>query len=125
MEYGERFPLGMDKENGMVIGPDNCHYETEAEAMYFSLDLCGCGCPENVHEFLIDCAKAVQAGTETRKYDSIMAIEALIKNKPDVVAEFIGHFLSSKELTEHGSSVYGSWLTERGKQFVAIGPHTD
>ena len=125
MEDGKRFTFERDKQNDMLIGPDGCHYDTEAEAMYFSLGLCGCGCPENVHEFLVDCAKAVQAGTETREYDSIRAIEALIKNKPDVVAEFIGHFLDSKELTEHGSSVYGAWLTERGKQFVEIGPHSD
>ena len=33
----------------------------------------------------------------------------------DSITDFILHWLDSCELTNHGSSVYGSWLTEKGK----------
>ena len=105
-----------DPANGMVVGPDGCHHDTEAEAMYYSLGLCGCGSPDEVHQMLIDVLKCIDTG---KRLDAVVE---LIKQKPDIVAEFIGHFLEDKGMTEHGSSVYGSWLSERGKQFIDIGP---
>ncbi|MQX45746.1 hypothetical protein [Sinorhizobium medicae] len=40
-----------------------------------------------------------------------------------LAAEFIAHALSNECLFEHGGGVAGSWLTDRGKQFVEIGSH--
>ena len=118
-----RFEFVRDPENGCLIGPDECHYETEAEAMYYGqLGLCGCGRPQDVHAFLIRC---LATRSEEHGILDLKKIKALISEKPEIVAEFVGHFICDKHLTEHGGSVYGSWLTERGKQVLEIGPMVD
>lgn len=120
----KRWDFQVDPKNGMLIGPDGCHYETQQEAMYSSLGLCGCGSPEEVHELIVSSLAAFDRDSLGYKCETsgVKLIEELVKSKPDVAAEFIAHFLSKEELTEHGGSVYGSWLTERGKQFLEIGP---
>lgn len=121
IERTSRFTFNRDPNNEMLIGPDGCHHNTEAEAMYYDqTGLCGCGCPEDVHKFLIDCMSAIRDDSDSIiDYKKVMEI---ITADPETVAEFVLHFLDSRELTEHGSSVYGSWLTDRGKQFLEIGP---
>ena len=113
-----RFEFKRDPSNGCLIGPGGGHHDSEAEAMYYDqIRLCGCGCPEEVHKFLLDCMSA-------RRNELILDHEKvieLIKIHPDVVAEFVLHFLGDRELTDHGGSVYSSWLTERGKQVLEIG----
>lgn len=108
----------------MLVGPDGCHYEKEAEALYFGqLGLCGCGCPSDIHKILIDCLSA-----NNNEFECIVdykKIVEIVKNNPETIAELILHFLDSKGLTEHGSSVYGSWITKRGEQFVKVGPIDD
>lgn len=115
-----RFKFERDDDNGMLIGPEGCHYDSEAEAMYYDqIQLCGCGNPEGIHKFLINCLAATRDD-----HDSIIdhrKIIALVKANPETVAELVLHFLDSRELTEHGSSVFGSWLTGRGKQVLEIG----
>jgi len=120
MKRTSRFEFKTDPKNGMLIGPTGGHYDNEAEAMYYEqIGLCGCGCPEDVHKFLLDCMSS-----KNEDYPNIIDHEKvieLIKSRPEVVAEFVLHFLDDRELTEHGSSVYGSWLTERGEQVLEIG----
>lgn len=120
MKRISKFEFKTDPDNGMLIGPKGCHYNSEAEAMYYDqIGLCGCGRPEDVHKFLLDCMSA-NNDHYTNLIDHKKVIE-LIKAKPEVVAEFVLHFLDDREITEHGSSVYGSWLTERGKQVLNVG----
>jgi hypothetical protein len=120
IERTKRFEFKRDANNGMLIGPKGCHYDTEAEAFYFDqIGLCGCGRPKDVHAFLLKC---LTAGKDD--YPAILdykKIEKLVADNIEIVAEFVLHFLDDVELTEHGSSLYGSWLTERGKQAVEIG----
>jgi len=115
-----RFEFKRDPEHGDVVGQDGCHYDSEAEAMYYSLGLCGCGCPEEVHALMIDCLR--QFAGDVWPKPGIDAIAKIVQEKPTVVAEFIAHFLAKCDLTEHGGSVYGCWLSERGKQFIECGP---
>jgi len=120
MKRTSRFEFKTDPENGMLIGPNGCHYDSESEAMYYDqIGLCGCGCPEDVHKFLLDCMSS-----KNENYPNLIdykKVVELIKSQPEVVAEFVLHFLDNRGLTEHGSSVYGSWLTERGEQVLEIG----
>lgn len=121
MNKTERFEIKVDPNNEMFIGPDECHYETKYEAIRSKLDLCGCGDPIGNHEFIISCLKArkeLYSGTHILDHKKI---EELVKENSGLVAELILHFLDQKGLTEHGTSVYGSWLTDAGKQFIEIG----
>ncbi|MEQ1950884.1 hypothetical protein [Mesorhizobium sp. CN2-181] len=114
------FKLEKDPANGMWVGPDGCHYETEQEVMYHGyVNGCGCGCPEDVHSFICKCLTQFKGKYPT---PGVEGIKAVIEKDLDTAAEFIAHFLMDKGLTEHGSSVYGSWLTPLGEQFLAIGP---
>jgi len=120
MNRTDRFKFERDEDNGMLIGPDGCHYNSEAEAFYYDqIQLCGCGNPKDVHKFLLDCMAATLDDHDTLiDYKKIIS---LVKGNLGIVAELILHFLYSRELTEHGSSVFGSWLTERGKQVLEAG----
>lgn len=121
-----RFVFNRDASNGMLVGPDGCHYDTEAQAMYFNLGLCGCGNPEEVHKLLIDClSQFVMPEGDWSKRGGMETIEAIVKARPEIAAEFVAHFLSQAHLTEHGGSVGGSWLTDRGKQFLEVGVLAD
>lgn len=114
----DRFEFLVDGENGMIIGPDGCHYADQTGAMYFGqTEFCGCGDSESIHRLIIKFLTAVHK-SGVIDYKEIGNI--ILKNNEQMV-EFVLLFLDSKNLTEHGSSVYGSWLTERGKQFVEIG----
>lgn len=107
-------------DNEMFIGPDGCHYDTKSEAMYYGVfNLCGCGNPEEVHQLLLDCLDARH--DEHENIIDAKKVEQLILSKPDIVAQFILHFLDERVLTEHGGSVYGSWLTPLGEQVLKIG----
>lgn len=124
-----------DEELESYVTPDGCHYDTPQEAQYFHmLGLCGCGRPDEVHAFLIECAKCFDRGSyglsneeRMRKWNEaggVDGIATLVAKNPKVVAEFIAHFFDQRGLTEHGGSVYGSWLNADGYDFIEAGEMT-
>jgi hypothetical protein len=107
-------------EHGEFIGPEGNSHETKAEAMYYGqLGGCGCGSPQCVHKFIIDILSKQNPKTKMLDYE---LITSHIEDNHDEAYQFIMHMLGEKHLVEHGGSVYGSWLTPRGEQFVEIGP---
>lgn len=76
---------------------------------------CGCGCLSMSIKFVRDVLNCY----EDREEDNLSPYLKLDKAKEvcgnDNITDFILHWLDSVELTEHGSSVYGSWLTEKGE----------
>jgi hypothetical protein len=90
----------------------------EAEAMFETLGLCGCGNPEWVHAFLLAC---LSEQCDDRGIIDSKKVAALVRENAEAVAELVLLFLHSHGLTEHGSSVHGSWLTERGRHFLEAG----
>lgn len=109
-----------DEKLGSVIGEDGCHYENEAEALYCDIfGFCGCGDLDSVLCFILKCL-----GSSSDEYDKIICpekIKELVLKHPLEVTEFILHFFDSKNLTEHGGSVYASSLTDLGLQAVKVG----
>ena len=121
MKYGERIELAED--GGWIKGPDGCDYETAWDALYSTLELCGCGSPEENYIFLASCLEAT-----SDKYPNIIdykKVRAIVLENPETVTELVLHLLDAAELTEHGGSVYGSWLTDRGRQFIEHCPEED
>jgi len=124
LENTKRVEFERDDESGRVKGPDGTTYDTEAAWFYFSqFGLCGCGDPERVHEFLLNCMAA--RSDEYPNIIDVQKVQKLAAENNEIIAEFIMHYLDSCDLIEHGSSVYGSWLTDRGKQALEIGPMKD
>lgn len=75
---------------------------------------CGCGCLSMSIKFIRDilnCYKD-EEGLSSPHLNFDKAKEVCGN---DNITDFILHWLDTVELTEHGSSVYGSWLTEKGK----------
>lgn len=120
--------LKRDESNGMFIGPDGCHYDTEREAAHYGLlGMCGCGSPEDAFNF---CREALACFDRRGCHDTpptrewIRADEALtllVKNKPEEAAHVLAHLFNHLELLEHGGNVGGSWLTENGERIVDMG----
>lgn len=121
------FEFKKDPENDMWIGPDGCHYDTQSEAMFHSLN-CGCGCgnPGGIHKFVIECLTQFERPVSKHKSaPGIKGIKELILKHPDIAADFVGHVLNAENLLEHGGGVHGSWLTARGRQFISLGVHDE
>ncbi len=123
----ERFEFKTDPSNGYLIGPDGAHYKNPKQAMYYGqLKFCGCGDPVEAHKFAIEalsCFDRDKVGFAPGT--GIDAIEELVSRNPSAAAYFIAYTLDKMNLTEHGGSVGGSWLTERGKQFLEVGPMSE
>lgn len=75
---------------------------------------CGCGCLSMSIKFLHDVLNCYEDedGWSSPHLNLDKAIEVCSN---DNITDFMLHWLDSVELTEHGSSVYGSWLTDKGK----------
>jgi hypothetical protein len=115
-----------DDTTQMYVTPDGCSHDTPQDAQYsYVLGLCGCGRPHEVHALLIECVKCFERGGYSDKEwldaTGVDGIAELVRAKPKVAAEFIAHFLDQRVLTEHGGSVYGSWITEDGLDFIEAG----
>lgn len=90
---------------------------------YDVLVFCGCGCPSEALDFVLyflNCFVDEQ-WNETILLDRFSLKECLkgFKGFDDESGipcgvEFMLHYLDKLELSEHGSSVYGSWLTDAG-----------
>lgn len=124
--------LKRDPKNGMLIGPDGCHYENEHQAAHYGLlHLCGCGCPEEAYNFCRDVLasfdrRGVHDEPPTREWvNAEDAVEKLIKERHADAAHVLSHLLTHLDLLEHGGSVGGSWLTKNGERIVDMEPATE
>lgn len=104
----------IEEEDGEFIFPDNgVSYSSKSEFLEIEiLGFCGCGAPHTALEFLRDILKLIDAG---KGYGD--EIKKLLPN--DGVYFFVFYMLSDKKLTEHGSSIGGCWLSDKGKELLA------
>jgi hypothetical protein len=122
-QYGAAFEFQDAGDGRVKIGEDGSHCKTLAGAIWFDkLKLCGCGDPDLVREFIVSLltsGKPWQEGGDVKPTNTAET-EALILANPEAAALLIMYMLDAHELTEHGGSVGGSWLTERGKQVAKV-----
>ena len=91
------------------------------------LDMCGCGCPENTHEWI---RKILTIRSEWQdKKISYEEIKNRYKNDLDLddsnnnhygALQFILYILDAYGIVEHGSSIGGCWLTDLGKMYLTV-----
>lgn len=126
---GDAIELKRDPRNGMLIGPDGANYENEKQVFHYAvLGMCGCGDPEGAYNFLLNILKLAdrRAYYASRCSKEWVALErettAAIACDPEMAAHVLLHFLTDRNVLEHGGSVGGSWLTDLGAQIVDAGP---
>lgn len=80
--------------------------------IFDDLRFCGCGRPEDRLDLIVEMLRACPW------YDG--AWEGFSERLTSAGFEFIADQLTAAELTEHGSSVGGSWLTDKGRRFLSV-----
>jgi len=94
------------------------------DRLYFvELGMCECGRPDEVEAFVLEILDAQasyrdtpQGGFEAKESRQHSAIK---NTDADVIFEFVMHVFEHAGFVEHGSSVYGSWLTEKGRKLIS------
>ena len=82
-------------------------------AFYYEiLSFCGCGSPNSICDLLLDFLECFTGDHD--RIDRNLVGKLLSENSNHILYDFMLYFLDSKGFTEHGTSIYGSWLTEEG-----------
>lgn len=81
----------------------------------YVFNFCGCGCLQLSADFIKDVLNCFEE-EEGLSYPhlNLVKLDSYTNNKG--ITDFILHFLDVYSITEHGSSVYGSWLTLEGQK---------
>ena len=90
------------------------------EIIYNDLGFCGCGNPEVVLQFVHQALRLIKQRKESGwNDDSNTAIETHFRSEKDELFYWMAwYFLDRSKLIEHGTGVGGSWLTEKGEDFL-------
>ena len=92
------------------------------EMYYGDLGMCGCGHDEDLKEFIVHFMEiqSKYRSSEISYEEREKLIKSLITKNHILVFEFILHTLNRSDLMDHGSSVGGSWLTDKGELFLRL-----
>lgn len=113
----KRLPEEWEIEN--II--DDClaefHYEEDG------LGICGCGNPEDTHEVI---RQILNIQSDYDNYESVQKKFSDLCNSDmendnyHGLIQFVLYILNNKGFLEHGGSVGGAWLTEKGKIYLDL-----
>jgi hypothetical protein len=103
-------------------------YPNEVQRFYYEeLGWCGCGSPDEVLGFIRDVLQAMNDWTQANRRDDEAAREAAQARQDALLPRAGGmlvlsylYMLGAHGLTEHGGSVYGSWITDEGERVLAM-----
>jgi hypothetical protein len=97
-------------------------YEAKSPLTRFlEIDLkwCGCGNPEKALEYMRDVLRLLEARSAAHwDKESNAAIDAVMDTRTGLGISY-AYMLEAADLTEHGGSVHGLWLSDKGKQILA------
>lgn len=102
---------------------ENIIEECMNEFIYEDLKLCGCGNPQDTYEVirLILTAHNQEESEDKHKIlNDICGINKSEHNNYHGLIQFASYILDSHDFLEHGSSISGAWLTEKGKLFLEL-----
>lgn len=101
-----------DDEEYPYIDPEGISYRSKTDYLCHYLGFCGCGNNEIAMSLVGDVLRLLsKPDRDYREIESFIPNEAMLL--------FILYYLDAKYLTEHGSSVYGSWLTPFGHEVLS------
>lgn len=95
------------------IDEQGCSWDSP-ESWFWSGVLGGCGCGSS--DYLAERAIRLLKNFSLRgdDWDKRFSIYDRIGD------EILAHWFNDKELTEHGTSIYGSWLTKKGERVLGV-----
>jgi hypothetical protein len=94
------------------------HKHPVARLFHEEWKFCGCGSPETVVKLVRDALAAIKARSDGEfKEDYLVPVLGPLDSPTRL---FFLYWLDAVGLTEHGGSVYGSWLTDKGKQVLEL-----
>lgn len=108
-----------DSISNDYLTQDYCLSPTDNEEFLTSFfveafGFCGCGCLSMSIKFVRDILNCYEDEEGLgAPYLNLDNAKEVCGN--DNITDFMLHWLDTVELTDHGSSVYGSWLTNKGK----------
>ncbi len=85
--------------------------DEEVEEKVGELGICGCGSPDSVYEWLLSVLK----GLDTPPGEDKAQLPVTTPQE-----WFIVYMLDKLNLTEHGTSVSWSWLTDYGREMIPM-----
>jgi hypothetical protein len=80
----------------------------------YVFNFCGCGCLTLSADFIKEVLNCFEEEEDLSPHLNLDKLEEYTNNKG--ITDFILHFLDTYGITDHGSSVYGSWLTLEGQK---------
>lgn len=105
---------------------DEHQYPNEKQRIHFDvLGLCGCGTPVEAYNFCRAFVYAHKFDEKRERQWPQDLVEAMVLENPKMAAHVLQHFFNKFDLLQHGGSVNGSWPTEIGDKFIALGDMTD
>lgn len=87
------------------------------QVLYGDIRYCGCGYPAQATVLVHELLTAFSWGLEGDAWDRKEAVIRRLLPSPGV-QHLVLSMLTAASLTEHGTSIHGSWLTPRGKWFL-------
>lgn len=100
-----------DKEFWFV-DKDGCSWTSTEEYLFVGvLGGCGCGLSKEIGEDVMLVFEAIAAGLDNTDARA-KSFELIYKDR---YHELIAHWLDSRDLTDHGTSIAGGWLTKKGE----------
>ena len=107
----------------MVGMSDEFESETERllchlyQIVYSDLNLCGCGWPDEAIALIHELLTAISWGRGDGAWQKIRAVRQRLLPTP-ALEHLVISLLDHADLTDHGTSIRTSWLTDHGKWFL-------
>lgn len=99
---------------------DEIRYPNEVQRFYYEeLNWCGCGCPGEVLTFMRDVLQAINNRSENWTDETNAKIFELVPRDTALGTSYL-YMLDAHGLLEHGGSIGGSWLTDKGKDILKM-----
>lgn len=92
------------------------------DMLFADVGLCGCGYFEatvgTIYEYL---KHKKDYGGENYKWEEWHKWEAeFVEEHKELLYEFFRYILDNRGFTEHGTSIGGAWITDKGKRLVKL-----
>lgn len=103
--------MRLDYDLNEVTKPERQEFE---DFIFSDIGMCGCASPDDVLDML---EAFLERKQDYMSYDDQVAFA---KEHSEELMLFMQYILDNKGFTEHGTSVYGAWLTDKGKRFLEL-----